>query len=122
MIDGAGASLNVALADGTGGVAVEAGGVAVCAEGAAVGVGGVAVDAGCVAACAGGVADGVGGVTVGVGVILAVFLTSPVAVVFSLTNFCVAKSDFSEAEVWGREAEPSIAARLTERDAVTLLD
>ncbi len=106
MTDGGGASkaLNVALAVGTGGVAV-------CAGGAAVGVGGVAVDAGCVDACARGVADGVGGVAVGVGVILAVLLASPVVVVFSLTNFCVAASDFSEAE-------PSIAARLTERDAV----
>jgi hypothetical protein len=119
VIDGGRASLNVALADGTGGVAVDTGGVAVCAEGAAVGVEGVAVDAGSVAVYA---AVGVGGVAVGVGVILAVFLTSPVVVVFSLTNFCVAASDFSEAEVWGREVEPSIAARLTERDAVTLLD
>jgi hypothetical protein len=79
----------------------------------------VAVDAGGVAVCA---AVGVGGVAVGVGVILVVLLTSPDVVVFSLTNFCVAASDFSEADVWGREVEPSIAARLTERDVVPLLD
>jgi hypothetical protein len=124
VTDGGGAStaLNVALDGGTGGVAVDAGGVAECAEGVAAGVGGVAVDTVCVAACAGGVADGVGCVAVGVGVILAVLLPSLVVVVFSLTNLCVAASDFSEADVWGREADPSIAARLTEREVVTLLD
>jgi hypothetical protein len=47
---GASTALSVALADVTGGVAVDEGGVAACAEGAVVGVGGVAVDTGCVAA------------------------------------------------------------------------